>query len=729
MIHLILRFQYDLKKRTIMRASKTKAFSTMWLILLLLVVSLAGCGWCFWGGHCDGDGTGTPDTTAPTVSSSDPADAAIDVGIDSGITATFSEALDPSTITAETFTVTGPGTTPVSGTVAYDVPSNIATFAPTSNLAPDTEFTVTITTGVEDLAGIALASDIVWTFTTAPGAPVPDTTAPTVSSTSPADGATGVAINQRIAATFSERMNVSSIIAAFTVTGPGATSVTGTVAYDVASKIATFTPAGNFATNTDYMATLTTGVRDLAGNGLTSVFEWSFTTGVTLDTTAPLVNSTNPANAATGVVINTKITATFNEAMNPSTITTAAFTVAGPGATPVSGNVTYAAVGNTATFTPAGNLIPNTSYTATITTAVRDLAGNALAVNKDWMFTTAATSDTTAPLVSSTNPANTATNVPINQSINATLSEAMDPSTITTASYTVTGPGATSIIGTVSYDVASFIATFDSTTDLAPNALFTARITTGVEDLAGNALANDFVWTFTTAPDTTPTGPAPVVLGTAGDFVILAKSGIDTVPNSVVTGDIGVSPIDSTAITGFSLVLDASTTFSTSTQVTGMVFAADYTAPTPAIMTTAVSDMQTAYTDAAGRTNPTATELGAGNIGGMTLAPGLYKWGTGVLISTDVTLSGGPNDVWIFQIAGGITQASATSVILTGGALPKNIFWQSFGAVALDTTAHFEGIILCQTEITLATGASINGRLLSQTAVTLDQSTVTQPAP
>jgi len=233
-------------------------------------------------------------------------------------------------------------------------------------------------------------------------------------------------------------------------------------------------------------------------------------------------------------------------------------------------------------------------------------------------------------------------------------------------------------------------------------------------------------------PVTTPppaTGPAPVVLGTAGYFVILAKSGIDTVPNSVVTGDIGVSPIDSTAITGFSLILDASTTFSTSTQVTGMVFAADYTPPTPTNMTTAISDMETAYTDAAGRPTPDFTELGAGDISGLTLVPGLYKWGTGVLISTDVTLSGGADDVWIFQIAGGITQASASSVILTGGALPKNIFWQVFGAVAIDTNAHFEGIILCQTEITLSTGASINGRLLSQTAVTLDQSTVTQPAP
>ncbi|MDB6109623.1 MAG: hypothetical protein JWR69_1373 [Pedosphaera sp.] len=222
---------------------------------------------------------------------------------------------------------------------------------------------------------------------------------------------------------------------------------------------------------------------------------------------------------------------------------------------------------------------------------------------------------------------------------------------------------------------------------------------------------------------------APLYLGTAGNYVILAKSGISTVPSSVVTGDIAVSPIDSTAITGFSLTLDSTTRFSTSPQVTGKVYAADYSAPTPVNLTTAVGDMQTAYTDAAGRTLPDFTELGAGNIGGMTLAPGLYKWGTGVTIPTDVTLSGGPNEVWIFQIAGNLTMAGAKSVILSGGAQAKNVFWQVAGGVGVDlgTTSHFEGTILTQKAIHLLTGASINGRLLAQTAVTLEANTATTP--
>jgi len=221
---------------------------------------------------------------------------------------------------------------------------------------------------------------------------------------------------------------------------------------------------------------------------------------------------------------------------------------------------------------------------------------------------------------------------------------------------------------------------------------------------------------------------APVNLGTAGSFVILSKSGISTVPTSAITGDIGVSPIGSTAITGFSLMADASGQFARSGQVAGKVFAPDYAVPTPVNLTTAIGDMQTAYTDAAGRTIPDYTELGAGQIGGLTLVPGLYKWGTDVLISSDTTLSGGPNDVWIFQIAGKIIQANGTKVFLSGGALAKNIFWQAFGKITLGTTTHFEGILMFQTAISLATGATINGRLFAQTAVTLDDSTVAEPA-
>lgn len=232
------------------------------------------------------------------------------------------------------------------------------------------------------------------------------------------------------------------------------------------------------------------------------------------------------------------------------------------------------------------------------------------------------------------------------------------------------------------------------------------------------------------APDDVgiPTHPFPVNLGTSGSFAILAESGISTVPTSAITGDIGISPAAASYITGFSLTADATNVFSTSPQVVGKVYAADYAPPTPSNMTTAVGDMQTAFTDAAGRA-PAVTELGAGDISGMTLSQGVYKWGTGLLISTDVTLSGSANDVWIFEIAQDLTVANGANIKLIGGARAKNIFWQVSGAATLGTTSHFEGDILCQTAIDLRTGASINGRLLAQTAVNIDSSTVVKPSP
>ena len=219
-------------------------------------------------------------------------------------------------------------------------------------------------------------------------------------------------------------------------------------------------------------------------------------------------------------------------------------------------------------------------------------------------------------------------------------------------------------------------------------------------------------------------GPAPVVLGTAANYVILAKSAVSNVPTSAITGNIGLSPAAASFITGFSLILPTGGASSTSAQVTGSLYASDYAVPTPANLTTAIGDMQTAYTNAAGRPTPDHTELARGNIGGLTLPAGLYKWSNTVTIPTNVTLSGGPNDVWIFQIAGGITQASAARVILAGGASAANIFWQVFGVVDIGTTAHMEGQVLSQTSITLKTGATANGRLLAQTAVTLAGNTV-----
>jgi hypothetical protein len=212
-----------------------------------------------------------------------------------------------------------------------------------------------------------------------------------------------------------------------------------------------------------------------------------------------------------------------------------------------------------------------------------------------------------------------------------------------------------------------------------------------------------------------------VNLGLAGQFVILSKSGITDVYKSTVTGDVGSSPITGAAI------------HLTCAEVAGAIYSVDAAGPLPCrltnatLLTSAVGDMQTAYTDAAGRSNPDYLNLGAGNIGGHTLSPGLYKWTSALIIPTNITISGGPNDVFIFQIAGTLNVSSGVQITLAGGVQAKNIFWQTAGAVTVGTTSHFEGIILGQTGINFQTGATINGRLLAQTAVTLQMNTITHP--
>lgn len=246
-------------------------------------------------------------------------------------------------------------------------------------------------------------------------------------------------------------------------------------------------------------------------------------------------------------------------------------------------------------------------------------------------------------------------------------------------------------------------------------------------------------------PNTTP-GPTGVVcqgaacisIGTAGDlktasgYAILTKDGVSSVPSSVVTGNVGLSPTARTGLTGWSLMNEPTDTFFTSDQVVApsQLYSADNVGGTTAVdLTAAVLSMQTAYTDAAGRTASSAatTNVGAGTLTDLTLAPGVYEWGTAINIPTDLTLNGGATDVWIFKVAGTLDMAAAKSVILSGGALAKNIFWQVADVVTIGANSHFEGIILAQTSITFGNLSSINGRLLAQSAVNLDATTVTVP--
>lgn len=331
------------------------------------------------------------------------------------------------------------------------------------------------------------------------------------------------------------------------------------------------------------------------------------------------------------------------------------------------------------------------------------------------------------PEVLSTIPDSAATDVPINASISATFDTEMDPDTINDLTFTVTlGAAATPVLGTVLY--ADMVATFWPEEHLSNFGTYTATITSDAQSLGGTGMGTDYVWQFDTDNSLAP--GMPVELGMAGNYAILAKAGISTVPaSSMVTGDMGVSPIFATAVTDFSLTMDASGQFSTSAQVIGNVYAADYAPPTSENLTTAVLDMEHAFTDAAARA-PDVTELLAGSFTiPQTLAPGVYKWGTSLTITADVTLDGSSSDVWIFQIAQDLIVGSGVEIGLAGFALPENVFFQVSGLVDLDTTSTVNGIILTATSIAVKTNGTVNGRLLAQTAVTLDTATITEPGP
>ena len=616
--------------------------------------------------------------------------------------------MDAATLDQTSFTLTGPGGVAVSGTVAYDALTDTATFTPSTSLAPNVTFVATITTGAKDVAHDALTSDYVWTFTTL---------APSVTFTTPADGATGVPLNQQVIASFSEAMDPTTItMTTFTLTGPGASPVGGSVTFVANGSAAIFAPTAVLAAGTIYTATITTGATDTTAHPLVADYVWSFTAGATPAAIHPSVTSDIPVDGSISIPVNTLLTASFSEAMDPATIDATTFTLQGPGSTPVSGSATYADGGATASFAPAANLAANTTYTATITTGTTDTTGNALFNNfvlNDfvWTFTTGTASDTTGTTVLSTNPADGDSSVCLHQSVNATFSKAIDPATINTASFIVTGPGVTGVTGTVAYDPVNFIATFTPQSDLAANTKFFATISTAVKDMAGNQLASAFVWSFTTGPGSSSSCQLTVPLGSAGTFAVLAASTATNGGLTMVTGDIGVSP--GTAVTGFPPGIQNGSMYD------GGPVAAQ-----------AQVDLGTAIGIASGRSNPVLLPV---EIGGNTYTPGLYMSGAALGITAgNLTLDakGDPNAVFIFQIGSTLTTSASNQIILAGGAKPANIFWQVGSSATLGGGSVFQGNILASVSITVNSGATVNGRLLAQGgAVTLVDNGITIPGP
>jgi hypothetical protein len=616
-----------------------------------------------------------------------------------------------------------------------------------------------------------------------------DTTAPWVTSVVPLNGAVGVAINTRITATFSEDMDPATINGTtFRVvnTTLGGTAVAGNVTYNAASRTATFTPTipATLPVSTLFTATITTGAKDIRGHALVSNYVWSFTTGLAPDKIRPRVVSTIPANGAVVAPINAVVTAIFTKNMAPATITAASFTLVDTttGGTAVAGVVTYDVASRTATFTPGANLTAGDVYTATITTAATDLSGNALAGNQAplpaasnyiWTFTASA-ADLIAPTVTLTAPADLAAAVVLNSTVNATFSKDMNPLTISTATFTlqVTGPPLGAPLGgTVSYVPLTRIATFTPTLPLLANTNYTATVTNGAKDLAGNALVVPAVglppnpWTFTTgtgiAPGAVPLGLAST-FGTFGGSAGMTNSGNLT----LIDGDIGTISTTNASITGFHegvgnvLTDDAytDTLGANSGAVAGEIYTCTNSTTGPnsavnlapatsnaadcALATQARLDAQTAFIALAAM--PSTGAL-AGNLAGLTITPGVYTNATSVLIQGgNLTLDaqGDANAVFVFQIGstltvGGPGVAFPQSIILAGGAQAKNVFWQVGTSATINAAGGgtMEGTIIANSGIVFSTAGNVavltlNGRALSLiSSVTMVNTVINVPLP
>ncbi len=674
--------------------------------------------------------TGTsPDIIPPTVISTVPVNLATGVELNIKPSATFSEAMDPLTINSLTYTLKT-GATFVAGSVSYV--GVVAVYTPATILLANTTYTATITTGVKDLAGNAMVSNYIWTFTTGT---IIDIIPPTVISTIPANLATQVTLNIKPTATFSEAMDPLTINALTYTLKQGTTVVAGLVSYS--GLVATFTPATSLLANTNYTATITTGVKDLAGNTMVSNYVWTFTT---LNVSAPTVILTDPDDLETDVALSKVVTATFSEPMDPLTINEITFTLQN-GSNSVTGVISY--IGTTASFAPSTNLLPNTLYTGTITTGAMSAGGTPLAANYTWTFTTASM---LAPTVISTAPMDLDIDVPLNQVISADFSEEMNSSTINTSTFTLM-QGTTVISGLVNYS--GFTATLTPSSNLLSNTTYTATITTGAENLSGTPLANDYVWTFTTQEIVI----SPVDLGTAAPFGAFGgNAGITNQGiNTIINGGIATTAA-STLVTGFHDGMTGDVYTETPLNV-GLVTDGIFTAPpfpgtatSEAIATQALIDANAAYISISPAIMPGGIDPGAGELGGLTLAPGVYmsESGTFNISNGPLTLDaqGDPNATWVFQSAAGLTvgiagPTGARSIVMTNGALPKNVFWYVGSSATINAAGGgtMVGTIIATAGVTFSTPDNmdqtvLNGRALSLVAsVTMVNTTINVPAP
>ncbi|HUQ19901.1 MAG TPA: Ig-like domain-containing protein [Gemmatimonadaceae bacterium] len=528
----------------------------------------------------------TRDEIPPTVVSISPSNGSTGLATNVPLTITFSEAMDVASVTASiALKVTSSGVT-VPGSVSYNPSTLTATFTPAASLAFATSYTLTVSPVAKDASGNALTASTSSTFSTA-GAP--DTTPPTVVTVSPTNGAASVSVNSTVVISFSEPMDGTSMTSLTVLLKSGSVTVPSVVSYSGATNSVTITPTAPLAFGADYSVTVTTGAKDLAGNGLASQFSSAFTTASAPDTTPPNVEAITPANGTNNVSVNTVITVKFSEPMNSATVTGSVALVIASNSSPVAANVSYDAATNTATLIPSAPLSFATAYTITVSTGAKDLSGNSLPSTITSGFSTASAPDVIAPNVVSVTPANLAAGINVSTNITIEFSEAMNSSSINASTVVLTLTGTSSTVaGTVSYNPATRTATFTPSSALAFSTSHTITVS-GVTDLSGNGLASPFSSVFATgpAPDLTPptvastnppnfaTGVSPTVTPTVtfsepmksstlnGSTITLTSSG------SPIAGIVSYDPVSRTATFTPSSPLSFSTSY-TLTVTTGV---------------------------------------------------------------------------------------------------------------------------------------------------------------
>ncbi len=638
---------------------------------------------------------------------------------------------------------------------------------------------------------------------------------PIVVFTDPANGDSNVVLSKTLTATFNKVMNPATINNTTFLLRTGSTQLTGVVSINGAD--ATFDPTVNLTANTTYTATITTGAKDPENNAMIADYVWSFRTGDVVNAVPPTVISTDPFNTETNVALNRNVMATFSTVMDINYINNTNFRLS-QGANAISGVVTYTGV--TATFNPTSDLLPNTLYTATIKgspNGVRNNAGTLMVADYVWTFTTGSTLDNTPPTVILTDPLDLATNVPLNQIVCATFSEAMNPALINAVNYTL-WIGTTPVAGVVNYNPLNNTACFTPTLPLLSNTTYTAKVSQNVTDVAGNPMVADYVWTFTTGltDNIRPTVISTVPIDQATNVPItqtltatfselmdttsvnatsfLLKEGANTVTGVVgyVSGNtfkfnptvdllektLYTATIKNTVkdVAGNTMLVDYVWTFTTAGPAGPMAIDLDCAADFAVLAGSTVTNtgltvvdgdlglspgtsvtgfppgtvingsirindtkannaklcLTTAYNDGAGRSQNVIT-VSDGELGGKTFAPGLYKSGISsfAITSSDMTLDAGGNSnaVWIFQMPSStFTVGNARKMVLAGGAKASNIFFIVGSSATIGTTAEMYGNILADQSITLKTGASLVGRALTRiAAVTLDFNAVTKP--